>query len=103
MTLQARKTATGFALRPITLTSRSKTMRVSFTPELDLAAGSAAPVNFQIDQNGHNKIAHGSVSVEQRGAAANLRWLFKAPDWAKSRVLNSTVTLSDNGYKIETR
>src|SRR5262249_179302 len=73
----------------------------SFTPELDLAAGSAAPVNFQIDQNGHNKVAHGSVTVEKSGAAASLRWLFKAPDWAKSRVLNSTVTMSDNGYKVE--
>src|SRR5262249_36845300 len=96
LALQARKTPAGFALRSITLTSRSKTMRISFTPELDLAAGSAAPVNFQIDQNGHNKIAHGSVSVETRGAAASLRWTFKAPDWAKSRLLNSTVTISDN-------
>src|SRR5262249_16387371 len=103
LALQARKTATGFSLRSITLTSRSKTMRVSFTPELDLAAGSAAPVNFQIDQNGHNKVAHGSVTVEKSGAAASLRWLFKAPDWAKSRVLNSTVTMSDNGYKVEMR
>lgn len=101
--LQARKTATGFALRSITVTSRSKTMRISFTPELDLNKGSAAPVNFQIDQNGHNKIAHGSVAVEKRGDATSLRWTFKAPDWAKSRLLNSTVTMSDNGYKVETR
>jgi hypothetical protein len=103
LTLQSRKTATGFALRSITSASRSKNMRISFTPELDLAAGSAAPVNFQIDQNGHNKIAHGSVSVEKRGNAASLRWLFKEPDWAKSRVLNSTVTMSDNSYKVEMR
>lgn len=103
LALQARKTATGFALRSITSASRSKTMRISFTPELDLAAGSAAPVNFQIDQNGRNKIAHGSVSVEKRGNAASLRWLFKAPDWAKSRVLNSTVTMNNNGYKVEMR
>jgi hypothetical protein len=103
LTLQSRKTATGFALRSITGASRSKNMRISFTPELDLAAGSAAPVNFQIDQNGHNKIAHGSVSVEKRGNAASLRWMFKEPDWAKSRVLNSTVTMSDNSYKVEMR
>jgi len=103
LTLQARQTPAGFALRSITGASRSKTMRISFTPELDLASGSAAPVNFQIDQNGHNKIAHGSVAVEKRGNAASLRWLFKAPDWAKSRVLNSTVTMSDNGYKVEMR
>jgi len=103
LTIQARRTGAGFGLRSITLTSRSKTMRISFTPELDPVAGSAAAVNFQIDQNGHNKIAHGSVTVEKRAAAASLRWMFKAPDWAKSRVLNSTVTMSDNGYKIETR
>ncbi len=103
LALQARKTATGFALRSITLSSQSKTMRISFTPELDLAVGSTTPVNFQIDQNGHNKIAHGSVAVEKRGNAASLRWMFKAPDWAKPRVLNSTVTMSDNGYKVEMR
>ena len=103
LTIHARQTTSGFALSSITLTSGSKTMRISFTPELDLAAGSAAPVNFQIDQNGHNKIAHGSVTVEKRGHTASLRWVFKAPNWAKSRVLNSTVTMSDNGYKIEMR
>jgi hypothetical protein len=103
LALQGRRTATGFALRSITLSSRSKTMRISFTPELDLAASPAAPVNFQIDQNGHNKIAHGSVSVEKSGDAATLRWTFKSPDWAKSRAMNSTVTISDNGYKIEMR
>ena len=103
LSLHARKTATGFALRSITLSSRSKTMRVGFTPELDLAAASAAPVIFQIDQNGHNKIAHGGVAVEKRGNVSSLRWMFKAPDWAKSRVLNSTVTISDNGYKVEMR
>jgi hypothetical protein len=103
LTLQARQTATGFALRSITLASRSKTMRISFTPELDPAASSAAPISFQIDLNGHNKIAHGSVAVEKRGAATNFRWQFKAPDWAKSRALTSTVTLNDNGYKVEVK
>ncbi|HKQ74941.1 MAG TPA: hypothetical protein VJ810_14700 [Blastocatellia bacterium] len=103
LTLQARRTSTGFALRSITLTSLSKTMRIGFAPELDLADGPATPVNFQIDQNGRNKIAHGVVSVEKRGAAASLRWVFKAPDWARSRVLNSTVTVNDNGYKVEMR
>ena len=103
MTLLARKTATGFALRSITLTNRSKTMRISFAPELDPTASSSAPVNFQIDLNGRNKIAHGSVTAEKRGAATNLQWQFKAPDWAKSRALTSTVTLGDNGYKVEVR
>jgi len=103
LTLQARQTVSGFALRSITLASRSKTMRISITPELDLAASSGAPVSFQIDLNGHNKIAHGSVAVEKRGAASSLRWQFKAPAWAKSRALTSTVTLNDNGYKVEAR
>jgi hypothetical protein len=103
MALQARQTPAGFALRSITLSSRSKAMRVSFTPELDLAANSATPVDFQIDQNGHNKIAHGSLSVEKRGAAARLRWTFKSPDWAKSRTIDTTVTIDIDGYKVETR
>jgi hypothetical protein len=103
LALQARQTPAGFALRSITFTSRSKAMRISFTPELDLAASSATPVHFQIDQNGHNKIAHGSLLVEKRGGAVSLRWMFKAPDWAKSHALDSTVTIGDNGYKVETR
>jgi hypothetical protein len=103
LTLQARQTPAGFALRSITLTSRSKTMRISFLPELDLAAGSTTPIDFQIDQNGHNKIAHGSLSVEKRGGAASLRWTFKSPDWAKSCAIDSTVTMSGDSYKVETR
>jgi len=101
--LQARQTATGLALRAVTLTSGSKTMRIGFSPELDLTAPASSSSDFQIDQNGRDKLIHGRVSVERQGGAAQLRWQPKSPDWAKSRVLNSTLTMYDNGYKVEVR
>lgn len=101
LSLQARRTAEGLALWSVTMTSGTKTMRLVFTPDLNLAASSS--VVFQIDQNGHNKIIHGSVSVERKGDAVELRWQPKAPDWAKPRVLNTTVTVSAAGYRIEAR
>ncbi len=99
--LQARRTEEGLALRSVAMTSGTKTMRLSFTPELSLAASSS--VAFQIDQNGHNKIIHGNVSVERKGDRVELRWQPKAPDWAKPRVLNATVTINAAGYRVEAR
>lgn len=101
LSLQARRTDEGLSLRSVTMTSGTKTMRLVFTPELNLATSST--VAFQIDQNGHNKIMHGSVSVERKGDTAELRWQPKAPDWAKPRVLNTTVTINAAGYKVESR
>jgi hypothetical protein len=90
-------------LRSIKLTSRSKTMRVSFSPDLDLGAVAPSSVAFQIDENGHNKLVYGNVSVERRGGAIEMRWQPRAPDWAKSHVLITTVTLNEAGYKLEVR
>jgi hypothetical protein len=99
LSLQARRTVEGLALRSVTLTSGAKTMRLAFAPDLSFAASSW--LAFQIDQNGHNKIIHGSLSVERKGDTVELRWQPKSPDWAKSRVLNTTVTVNDAGYKLE--
>jgi hypothetical protein len=100
--LKARVTAHGLALRAIELTSRKKGLRFGFTPELDLSAASPS-ATFQIDENGHDKIVQGSVSGERRDGALHLRWQPKSPDWAKSRLLTSTVTTTATGYKIDVR
>jgi hypothetical protein len=101
LSIKARRTAQGFALRSVTVKNNNKSMRVSFAPELDMTL--PGNVAFQIDQNDHNKILHGSVTVESRNGAAQLRWQPKSPDWAKSRVINSAVNISADGYKIEAR
>lgn len=102
LSLKARVPAQGLALRAIELTSRKKSLRFSFTPELDLSA--AAPsATFQIDENGHDKVMQGSVSGERRDGGLHLRWQPQSPDWAKSRRLTSTVTTTATGYKIEVR
>ena len=101
LSIKAHRTEQGFALLSVTLKNNSKSMRVSFAPALDLA--SSTTCSFQIDQNDHNKILHGSVSVESKNGAAQLRWQPKSPDWAKSRAINATVTISADGYKIQAR
>jgi hypothetical protein len=101
LSLQARQQAQGLALRSITLSIDARMMRLSFTPDLDLSAAAAGA--FQIDFNGRNKILHGNVTVERKGAAAYLRWQPKSPDWAKSRTIDSIVRLDANGYAIEVR
>ncbi len=101
LSLQARRTADGLLLRSVAMKSGKKTMRLAFTPDLNLAVTSS--VAFQIDQNGHNKIIHGTVSVEKKGEAVELRWQPKSPDWARPRVLNTTVTITAAGYRIEAR
>ena len=101
--LQVRQTAGGLVLRAMSLTSAQKTLRLSFAPDLDLAAASSAPITFQVDENGHHKIMHGSVSVEKKGSLVQLRWQPKAPDWAKARVLNTAITASPTGYKLEVK
>jgi hypothetical protein len=100
--LQARQTANGLALRSMMIASGPKTLRLSFTPEMDLSAAAISSA-FQVDQNGHNKIAHGSVSGERKGGALHVRYQPKAPDWAKARALTATVTINAAGYQIETR
>ncbi|HEX8638911.1 MAG TPA: hypothetical protein VF692_12660, partial [Pyrinomonadaceae bacterium] len=101
LNIKARRTAQGLALRSVTVKNNNKSMRVSFAPELDLA--SPGTVGFQVDQNEHNKILHGNVSVESKNGAAQLRWQPKSPDWVKTRVINAVINISADGYKIETR
>lgn len=91
----------GLALRSVTLRNNNRSMRLSFAPELDLDAN--ATYSFQIDQHDHNKTLHGSVSIESKGGAVQLRWQPKAPDWAKSRVINGSMNIKADGYRIEVR
>lgn len=101
LSIRARRTAQGFALRSVTLGSGGGSMRISFAPELDMA--SSTTCSFQIDLKDQSKILHGSVSVESRGGTAQLRWQPKAPDWARSRLISGTVSVEADGYKVEVR
>jgi hypothetical protein len=78
-------------------------MRLSFKPDLDLTGSSGAEVAFQIDLGRHEKIVQGTISAERRSETIHLRWQPKSPDWAKSQVLNTSVTAQVAGYKIEAR
>jgi hypothetical protein len=109
LTLQARAIGDDLAIQSMLLTGGSQTMRVSFKPELNLAtlpAASGVETDFQIDQGKAERIAHGVITLDRQGEALRLRWRPKAPDWARTRALETTIKLvSDThtlGYAIET-
>jgi hypothetical protein len=109
LTLQARSVGENLAIQSMLLTSGSQTMRVSFKPELNLAAlpdGAGVETQYQIDQGKAERIAHGVITLYRQGEALSLRWRPKAPDWARSRTLETTINLTTaaptSGYTIET-
>ncbi len=95
----------GLALRSMLLKSGLGTMRIAFTPELQIRLDSAAANNtevaFQIDQGNHEKVAQGNVSLERQGDRMLLRLQPKSPDWARSRGLMTAINLDAAGYTIE--
>ncbi|MEW6732092.1 MAG: hypothetical protein AB1489_12260 [Acidobacteriota bacterium] len=101
LSLKVHQTKQGFALSSIILISRNKTLRMKFTPVLDLYAGAPTKVAFQIDQNGRNKVSTGDVSMVKRDNSIQLQWQPKEPNWAKSRALNTTMILTATDYKVE--
>ncbi len=103
LSVKARATAGGLALSSMAMIGpKEKQVRVSFSPDLDLTAGSSSSA-FQIEINGHEKVVQGTVSLTKEGNTTSLRWQPKSPDWARARVLHSVVTTSATGYKIEVR
>lgn len=95
-------TPKGLALRSITLNHRDSGMRLTFTPELHLAADTpGVESEYRIDLGTREKVSQGSVTVEGKAGVINLRWRPKSPDWAKSRALSSVINPSPEGYSIE--
>lgn len=114
LTLRALVIDDGLAIQSALLISGSQTMRFSFKPELNLAAapaaGKSAEIAFQIDQGKVERIAQGVITLDRQGDALRLRWQPKAPDWARTRALETTIRLTTArhpaahpiGYTIET-
>ncbi|MDX2040897.1 MAG: hypothetical protein SF097_06595 [Acidobacteriota bacterium] len=100
LSLNARFRPEGWALRSLQLISGGQTMRLVFTPELNLAASGEAA--FQIDQSNQQKLAHGIVIVQKQSDGARLRWQPKAPDWAKSKGFETVVKINAAEYVVET-
>ncbi|PYP83528.1 MAG: hypothetical protein DMF61_23185 [Blastocatellia bacterium AA13] len=105
--LTVRTTVQGLAVRSIVITSAGHKMRFTFKPDLELESegvGAAkAEVAFQIDEDDHEKVSQGTVTVDRAKDTVLMRWQPKTPDWAKSRSLTSTITLDSLGYAIEVR
>ena len=107
LTMVARETAQGFALKSIMIKNEERFMKVTFKPELQLSAAQPASpggeVAFQIETKGGGKVSEGVITSERSGNTITMRWQPRSPDWAKSRLLNSTISLEPKGYKIEVR
>jgi hypothetical protein len=107
VSLELRVLPGGFALHALTLRNGVHAMSIKFNPELNLSPGDTDPRStesaYQIDVDKHEKISQGSVIVSSEGAVRRLRWQPRSPDWAKSHVLQTTITVNADSYKIETR
>ena len=105
----ARLLPQGFALRQVRLTERARSMRVTFTPELNLSNASAGAsiavgdINFEITLGNNRKVVQGTVSIERQDNGLRLRWTSKSPEWAKARAFTSTIKMDAGGYMIETQ
>lgn len=98
LSLSARATPDGLALRSLQLGSAGQTMRLIFTPELNLAV--SGEVAFQIDQSDQTKLAHGTVAIEKQSGGAKLRWQPKSPDWARVKAFESFIKINAGEYVV---
>ena len=101
----------GFALKSMTQRTGVNSMRISFTPALDLfsttGAGSSEHT-FQIDQNAHQKVLQGTVTLEGQGNTLTLKLRPKLGGSQsrqtvvpKDYVITSAISTDANGYKVE--
>jgi hypothetical protein len=97
----------GFALLSMTLRNDVHVMSIKFDPELNLSPIVSGPrnteVTYQVDVDKHEKISQGRVIIEREGSIMRLRWQPRSPDWAKSHVLQTIITVSADSYQIETQ
>lgn len=103
LSLTARATGQGLALRTVSAKSADRFINVTFKPELDLSAASAGEVGFQVDLSGGGKATEGTVAVTKEGNVVNLKWQPRSPNWAKPLAISSSVTIDSNGYKLDVK
>jgi len=106
MTMTATMTASGFAISSIGFANGKNSLRVSFKPALTVgptAPDGQAKVDFQVDVADQKKAFEGTISSQRTGERLELDWHLNSPNWAKGKVVKSTITFNKNGYKIEER
>jgi hypothetical protein len=106
MTMTARMTAGGFAISSIGFANGKNSLRVSFKPELIVgtsATSDPVKVDFQVDVADQKKAFEGTISAQRTGEQLELDWHLNSPNWAKGKVVKSTITFIKNGYRIEER
>jgi hypothetical protein len=98
----------GFAIKSMTQKSGANAMRITFTPEVNLFATPApAEHTFQIDENNHQKVLQGSVTVETHEGNLVLKLKPRVDNsqvgLPRDFMLISTVSLNPAGYNLEVR
>jgi hypothetical protein len=101
LSLITKATPQGLVLGAINVAFASRNFRMTFKPELLLNSGAApSESKFTIDEGDHAGVSEGTVSLTGDSSALRLRWQPKSPDWAKSRVITSTIKIDATGYSI---
>jgi hypothetical protein len=98
-----------FALKSMTQKAGTNSMRISFSPELNLAAQSGAAATehtFQIDENAHQKVLQGTATLEVQDGTLILKLRpriegSRQTAVAKDYVITSAITMGVSGYKID--
>lgn len=101
LSLITKATPQGLVLGAINVAFASRNFRMTFKPELLLMSGAASSESeFTIDEGDHAGVSEGTVSLTSDPSGLRLRWQPKSPDWAKSRVITSTIKIDATGYSI---
>jgi hypothetical protein len=105
MTMIMNQTPEGFSLSSVTYSGAAHQMRLTFVPDLDIAAvlrsGKKSSVEFQLDLGAETKAVAGILDIEKKLDQIELTGHAGTPDWAQSLVLKSRVAVTAAGYKIE--
>jgi hypothetical protein len=93
----------GLGLSEISLTNHSHVFHMIFNPALPpIGTVASTKSTFTIDQGKQRGISSGEVSYQNAADGAELKFQFKAPDWAKGRVLVSKVAVGAGKYSLVT-
>ena len=93
----------GFGLSEISITDHSHTLQMTFNPPLPPVGTTGSTKSaFTINQGKQRGIASGEVSYENAADGAELKFQFRAPDWAKGRVLTSKVQTAPGKFSFVT-
>jgi hypothetical protein len=103
--LTAKKTARGWLLETVRYeaTQQGENHGITFTfqPPLSLQNPDAKMSKFDVQMGKNTRIGNGTVSTQSNGDGVQYVWQFKAPDWARSRTMTTTLLMSSDTVQVQ--